>query len=63
MLTDEEINSIYNDIMYKSIFIVNYMKDNNIKFSSNQRTEFFKKAQDIEYTKEDELKTILDNLV
>ena len=40
----------------------NYMKENNVKFSSNQRTEFFRKAQDIEYTKKKELKTILDNL-
>lgn len=63
MLTDDEINNIYNDIMYKSIFIVNYMKDNNVKFSSNQRTEFFKKAQDIEYTNEEELTSILDSLV
>ena len=39
------------------------MKDNNVKFSSNQRTEFFKKAQDIEYTNEEELTSILDSLV
>lgn len=63
MLNDYEINSIYDDIMYKSIFIVNYMKDNNVKFSSNQRTEFFKKAQDIDYNKKEELKSILDNII
>lgn len=62
MLSDEEINSIYNDIMHKSIFIVKYMKDNNLKIDSKKRTEYFKKASKIKWFDEKELEKIIDHI-
>lgn len=47
MLENEELFEIYNEIMNKTIFIVDYMKENKIKFDSKQRTEFFKQTERI----------------
>lgn len=63
ILSDDELFNIYNDIMYKSIFMVNYMKNNNIKFNSNQRTKFYKEVQDIDYNNSKKLREILDKIL
>lgn len=62
ILSDIELNEIYEDVMYKSIFIINYIKKNNIKLSSKDRSEYFKKTSNIAYKNESELKKILDEI-
>lgn len=56
---DEELFEFYDDIMYKSIYIIKYMKENS-KFNSNQRDVFFEKSKKIKHTDIDSLKSIID---
>ncbi|HHX69092.1 MAG TPA: hypothetical protein GX708_13715, partial [Gallicola sp.] len=60
ILSDDEINSIYDDVMNKSIIIVKYMKSHDIKLSSKDRTDYFKKSVDINSNDEDKLNKLLD---
>ena len=62
MLSDDEIYDIYNETMLKSIIIVKYMKNNNIKFNSQQRTEYFERTIDINASKESKIIEILDDI-
>lgn len=63
ILSDDEINSIYDDVMNKSIIIVKYMKSHDIKLSSKDRTDYFKKSVDIISNDEDKLNKLLDEIV
>ena len=63
ILCDDEINSIYDDVMNKSIIIVKYMKSHDIKLSSKDRTDYFKKSVDINSNDEDKLNKLLDEIV
>ena len=63
ILSDDEINSIYGDVMNKSIIIVKYMKSHDIKLSSKDRTDYFKKSVDINSNDEDKLNKLLDEIV
>ena len=63
MLDDEEIFKIYYDVMFKSIFIVDFIKQNKIKLSSKQRTIFFKESIDIDYNDEEKLNKIASSII
>lgn len=63
ILSDDEIKLIYDDVMNKSIFIVNYMKNHDIKISSQERTEFFKKSSNINIRDEENLNKLLNEIV
>lgn len=60
--SDSEINNIYDDIMWKSIYLINFMKDNNVNFDSKIRDLFFQKAKKINYLSEKDLDKILNDL-
>ena len=60
--SDDEMYSLFDDAMYKSIFLVNYMKVNNLKMDSNQRSEFFNTVKKIDGNNKEKLKDILDNI-
>ena len=62
LLSDEELFEIYDDTMLKSIYIVKYMKDNNKKFNSQERTKFFKESINIKASDEKELAEILKKI-
>ena len=62
LLSDDELFGIYDDTMIKSIYIVKYMKQKNIKLSSHKSTEDNKKSLNINGTDEESLKKILENV-
>ena len=62
MLSDAELFNIYDEIMHKSIILVNFMKDKKIKFNSKQKTEYFNKAKKISSSNTKELDKILNLL-
>jgi hypothetical protein len=61
--TDSEINDIYDDVMKKSIFLINFMKNNNVNFNSKFRDMFYVRSKNINYSDEKELNEILKNLL
>ena len=60
---DDEIYTIYNDCMYKSIFLVNYMKKNNIKVDSKKRSEFFISAKKVDGKDTSKLEEIIIKII
>lgn len=62
MLNDDELFEIYNNVMYKTIVLVNYMKNKKIKFNSNQRTEYYNKSENIKYSDVESLENLLSNI-
>ncbi len=63
VLSDDEIYTIYNDCMYKSIFLVNYMKKNNIKVDSKKRSEFFISAKKVDGKDTSKLEEIIIKII
>ena len=62
MLSDDELFNLYDEIMYKAIAIVNYIKDNNITLNSTKKTEYFKNAKNINSKDTRSLRKILDSI-
>ena len=62
MLSEEELFGIYDEIMLKSIIIVNYMKNNNIKLNSKKRTQFFEQTAEINSSDKSKIIEVLDNI-
>ena len=57
--SDDEMYSLFDDAMYKSIFLVNYMKNNDIKLNSSQRSEFFNSVKRIAWTDTEKLTKVI----
>ncbi len=61
--SDDEINSLFDDAMYKSIFLVNYTKKNKTKMDSKQRSEFFGAVKKIDGRDEEKLEVALRKIM
>lgn len=61
--SDEEIFALFDDTMYKAIFLINYMKDNNKKLDSNQRSEFYNSVKKVNGTDIEKMKKIIEKII